>query len=73
MGIGWILLKDNNVNEIWKEFSASNFGWSSSIKAEITAIYSTLLVTTTNANVKIYMDSANTITQYNSFKNEKSQ
>lgn len=72
MGIGWILLKDNNVNEIWKEFSASNFGWSSSTKAEITAVYSALLVTTTNANVKIYTDSANTITQYNSFKNEKS-
>ena len=44
MAIGWILVSTNNSNSIEVGFSAANFSWPSSTKAEVLAILSTILV-----------------------------
>ena len=71
MGIGWVLV-ENTTNEVIHSFKSSNFGWPSSTKAEILSILTALLVVTSDSKVKIHTDSNNAITQFNKFRNEKS-
>ena len=72
MAIGWILVSTNNSNSIEVEFSAANFGWPSSTKAEVLAILSTILVVSPHSNMKIYTDSKNAIQQFEQYKKELS-
>ena len=72
MAIGWILVSTNNSNSIEVEFSAANFGWPSSTKAEVLAILSTILVVSPHSKMKIYTDSKNAIQQFEQYKKELS-
>ena len=72
MAVGWILVNTNNTNTIEVEFSAANFGWPSSTKAEVLAILSTILVVPPHSSMKIYTDSKNAITQFEYYKKELS-
>jgi len=72
MAIGWILVNTNNSNSIEVEFSAVNFGWPSSTKAEVLAILSTILVVPPHSKMKIYTDSKNAIQQFEQYKKELS-
>ena len=72
MAIGWIQVESIDSKKIIAEFFAANIEWPSSMKAEIIAILSVLLVVTSNSNVVIYTDSQNAINQYNCYKSELS-
>ena len=72
MALGWILLDNEENNNILFEFSASNFGWPSSTKAELLALITAILTVTPNSSVKIYTDSNNVITQFAYYKKEYS-
>ena len=72
MALGWILVEQDDERLVLEEFSAKNFGWPSSTKAEIIAVLSAILTVKPNSNVLIYTDSSNVITQYNKFKSELS-
>jgi ribonuclease HI len=73
MGLAWIQVENENSNQIISSFKASNYGWPSSTKAEVLAIYTALLAVVADSHVKIYTDSAVAISQYNSFKNTRSE
>ena len=72
MAVGWILVNTNDTNTIKVEFSAANFGWPSSTKAEVLAILSTILVVPPHSSMKIYTDSKNAIQQFEQYKKELS-
>ena len=72
MALGWLLLDNEENNDILFEFSASNFEWPSSTKAELLALITALLTVTPNSSVKIYTDSNNVISQFAYFKKEYS-
>src|ERR1051325_2446933 len=71
MGLAWIQVENENSNQIISSFKASNYGWPSSTKTEVLAIYTALLAVVVDSHVKIYTDSAVAISQYNSFKNTR--
>ncbi len=73
MGLGWILCKNENDREIYKQFKAANYGWPASSKAEVLAILTALITVTKNATVKIFTDSSNAINQYEKYKKETSK
>ena len=73
LGLAWIQVENENSNQIISSFKASNYGWPLSTKAEVLAIYTALLAVVADSHVKIYTDSAVAISQYNSFKNIKSE
>ena len=52
MALGWILLDNEENNDILFEFSASNFGWPSLTKAELLALITAILTVTPNSSVK---------------------
>src|SRR5439155_356620 len=62
----------NDDSLVLEEFSAKNFGWPLSTKAEIIAILSAILTVMLNSKVLVYTDSKNVISQYNQFKSESS-
>ena len=69
-------VENENSNQIISSFKASNnsnYEWSSSTKAEVLAIYTALLAVVVDSHVKIYTDSTVAISQYNSFKNTRSE
>ena len=72
MAMDWVLIDQNEDNLVLEEFSAKNFGWPSSTKAEIVAILSAILTVKPDSKVLIYTDSNNVVSQYNQFKSELS-
>ena len=42
MAMGWVLVDQDDDNLVLEEFSAKNFGWPSSTKAEIVAVLSAI-------------------------------
>ena len=72
MGMGWVLLENETENKVIKKFAAANYGWPSSTKAEILAIFSAIVVVTPNSTVEIYTDSNNAIKQFNCYQKEVS-
>src|ERR1044071_7120413 len=72
MKLRWVLVDQNNNNLVLEEFSAKNFGWPSSTKAEIVAVLSAILTVIPDSKVLIYTDSNNVVSQYNQFKSELS-
>ena len=72
MALGWVLVDQNDDSLVLEEFSAKNFGWPSSTKAEIVAVLSAILTVIPDSKVLIYTDSNNVVSQYNQFKSELS-
>ena len=72
MAMGWVLVDQNDDSLILEEFSAKNFGWLLSTKAEIVAVLSAILTVIPDSKVLIYTDSNNVVLQYNQFKSELS-
>jgi len=72
MAMGWVLVDQNDDSLVLEEFSAMNFGWPSSTKAEIVAVLSAILTVIPDSKVLIYTDSNNVVSQYNQFKSELS-
>ena len=70
--MGWVLVNQNDDSLVLEEFSAKNFGWPSSTKAEIIAVLSAILTVIPDSKVLIYTDSNNVVSQYNQFKSELS-
>ena len=66
MEIGWII---SNTNIQKEQFNAKLLNSSSSIKAEIIAILTALIVTPKGCKVHIFTDSANTINRFNFIMN----
>src|SRR5205085_11953983 len=72
MIMGWVLVYQNDDSLVLEEFSAKNFGWLLSTKAEIVAVLSAILTVIPDLKVLIYTDSNNVVSQYNQFKSELS-
>jgi hypothetical protein len=65
MGLGWIILKENN--EI-ANFNASSFEWPSSTRMELMAVVSLISSLPSGSSINIHTDSNNIITKYNKLK-----
>ncbi len=61
MAMGWVLVDQNDDSLVLEEFSAKNFGWTSSTKAEIVAVLSAILTVIPDSKVLIYTDSNNVV------------
>src|SRR6185437_10078981 len=72
MVMGWVLVDQIDDSVILEEFSAKNFGWPLSTKAEIVAVLSAILTVIPDSKVFVYTDSNNVVSQYNQFKSELS-
>ena len=70
LAMAWIRIENNNA--IINQFKAANFGWPSSTKIELMAIYTAVVVTEKNKEIIVYTDSLSAINQIDSYKKELS-
>ena len=70
--MAWIRIENNDNNTIINQFKAANFGWPSSTKMELMAIYTAVVVTEKNKEIIVYTDSLSAINQIDSYKKELS-
>ena len=72
LAMAWIRIENNDNNTIINQFKAANFGWPSSTKMELMAIYTAVVVTEKNKEIIVYTDSLSAINQIDSYKKELS-